>query len=135
MEPNPYQSPLHAGVPTDVPLPAELAPVSPQLARVARNIRAICVLYMIFGVVVLTAGVVTLLADRETHEIPAPAAIILVAAGAAGVISSFGVLRKRKWGILVCQVVSALYLMNFPVGTILGGYFLLNIGKVKDQFQ
>ncbi|MBI3469689.1 MAG: hypothetical protein HY000_42365 [Planctomycetes bacterium] len=118
---NPYQSPASmAG-----------AERSPDQVRIARNIRAICILYVIFGFFATLGGAVMLFDDQVS---PLAAGLVLLA-GLGGLISAIGVLRRRKWGIPFCQLMSGLYLLSFPIGTILGAYFLLNIRKVKDDFR
>ncbi|HEY1066777.1 MAG TPA: hypothetical protein VGE52_11730, partial [Pirellulales bacterium] len=123
---NPYQAPTTPAFAS----PAEnaTAPLPADLAKIVRNIRAICVLYLILGSIVALAGAGGLFveppagADRE--GIPKPFAAVMLILGLGGAISAFGVLTRRSWGVPFCQVISACYLLSFPVGTILGGYFL-----------
>ena len=134
-EDNPYQSPRAVnGEYADVSAVAEDPASAAKRARIARNIRAICLLYVVFGSIAVLAGIGLLVDDSPLQASPVFGWGLLVG-GCAGIISAMGVLRKRSWGILVCQIVSALYLLSFPVGTILGGYFLLNIGKVRSDFS
>lgn len=130
---NPYESPREPGI-TE-------AAISPKDAKIARNIRAICFLYIVFGglgvlvgVVGVLAGVAGALAGSQEQGLPPLVACLIGAVGFTGVVSAIGVLHKRTWGVPICQIVSALYLLSFPIGTLLGAYFLLNIGKVKKQF-
>jgi len=106
---------------------------SPGQARVARNIRAICILYIVFGSIAVLAGIGMLFDD--TGDIPRVVACLVASLGLCGVISAVGVLRRKAWGVPFCQIVSGLYLLSFPIGTILGAYYLLNIGKVRDDFR
>ena len=121
---NPYQSPSAATATPER---------SPQQKRIARNIRAICILYIVFGSLAVLGGVGMLFDD--SGEIPKWVACLVSGLGLCGVISAVGVLRRRTWGVPFCQVVSGIYLLSFPIGTILGAYFLLNIRKVKDDFH
>lgn len=121
---NPYQSPAE--------VPVEARP-SPEQTRLARNIRAICILYAVFGSVAVLAGIGLFFDD--TGAVPRVVPCIVLPLGLGGLVSAVGVLRKRAWGVPLCRVMSALYLLSFPIGTILGAYFLLNIGKVKDMFR
>ena len=105
-----------------------------QHARIARNIRAICILYVTFGCIVAPVGAVGLFSAEEDGMSVAVASLFLLS-GLAGVLSATGVLRRRKWGIPFCQIMSVLYLLVIPIGTILGGYFLLKIDNVRDQFR
>ena len=121
---NPYQSPSESGY---------VAPQSPEQPKIARNIRAICVLYIVFGGLAILGGIGGLVANQG--KMPWFAPYTILALGLCGVISAVGVLRRRRWGLLFCQVMSAIYLLSFPIGTILGGYFLFNIGKLKSEFR
>ena len=103
-----------------------------QKARIVRNIRAVCILYIVLGSVI-GLGSASLL--RGSEDIPPAAAVGLLVGGAAAVVAGVAVLRRKRWGVPLCRVVSVLYLLNFPIGTILGGYILVNIGKVKDEFR
>ena len=123
---NPYQSPNEESTVTDS--------ASLKKPRIARNIRAICVLYVIFGFLAVLGGIGILLDSKGTGVAPVVGWAVLLG-GSVGLVSAIGVIRKKSWGIPVCQIVSALYLLGFPIGTFLGGYFLFNIGKVKSEFQ
>jgi len=123
-ESNPYKSPNDV---TTVTVTS-----SPETLRIVRNIRAICILYVVFGAIAVLGGI-GMLSDPKDTKVSPSVAWAVVLGGSAGLISAIGVLRKSTWGIPVCQIVSALYLLGFPIGTILGGYFLLNIGKVKSE--
>ena len=134
-EVNPYQSPQAVDDQyADVLVVPEDPATAAKRARIARSIRAICLLYALFGTIFALAGIALLFDQSQPQASPVLGGVLFVG-GCAGVISSIGVLRKRRWGIPVCQIVSALYLLNFPFGTILGGYFLFNIGKVRGEFS
>jgi uncharacterized membrane protein HdeD (DUF308 family) len=123
---NPYEAPKTTStVPT---------PLSPEESRVARNIRAICILYVVFGAIAILGGI-GMVSDPKGMEVPPAVGWAVLVGGAIGLISAIGVLRKSPWGVPVCQIVSAVYLFGFPIGTILGGYFLLHIGQVKRAFR
>lgn len=122
---NPYKSPTA--------VTAASAERSPDHQKIVRNIRAICSLYVLLGLVAILASIA--LFSSASGEIPSWAAGLVFVLGLGGVISAVGVLRRKAWGVPFCQVVSAFYLLNFPIGTVLGGYFLLNIRKVRDDFR
>jgi hypothetical protein len=123
---NPYESPREAGN-------WRTGTISPEMAKTARNIRAICILYIVLGAFLMFIGIIFTLNFKEAAIYPL-VGIIAFITGCAGLISAIGVLRKCSWGVPVCMIVSAFYLLNFPIGTILGAYFLINIGKVKKCF-
>ena len=97
--------------------------------RIIRNIRAICVLYAVLGFVVTLGGSALMLTDDEAGGL----GILAFAAGVWSLVSAVGLLRRQKWGVPFCQIVSGFYVLSFPIGTLLGAYFLFNIGKVKDD--
>jgi tellurite resistance protein TehA-like permease len=105
------------------------------VSRIVRSIRAICILYVVFGALTVLAAVGALLGHGGPDPPPAALAWIFLVLGSASAVSAIGVLRKRAWGIPMCRIISAFYLLSFPFGTIFGGYLLLNIGKVKSQFR
>ena len=87
-DPNPYQSPS---------APATVPERSPEQLRIRRSIRAICILYMVFGSIAVLAGLGLLL---EGADGVSPLVALLVAGlGLAGVVSAAGVLGRRAWGI------------------------------------
>jgi hypothetical protein len=115
--------------------PIEPSPVSkdsPGRRRIARNIRAICVLYIVFGGIVAMGGIGVLF--DESGDVPNYVSGILFGLGLGGVLSAIGVLRRKTWGIPFCVVISVFYLLGFPLGTLLAAYFLINIGRVKSDF-
>jgi hypothetical protein len=118
---NPYESPRE--------MCGKLSTLSPEMARIARNMRAVCMLYVAFGAVE-SLGAIVLSFSRPPLDVPRPVAIgVMFTLGSAGLIGGLGMLRRYDWGVPVCRVTSVLYLLLFPIGTILGGYGLLNIGK------
>jgi len=62
------------------------------------------------------------------HDLPPWACWWRRARGGAGVRRS----EEDARGLL-CQVVSAVSLFNFPIGTTLGGDILVDIGKVQGE--
>jgi hypothetical protein len=41
-----------------------------------------------------------------------------------GLLAGIGLLKRKNWGRVLAIVVSFLNLLNFPLGTLLGGYSL-----------
>ena len=50
--------------------------------------------------------------------------LLLTVLSIPGLIAGFGLMKLRPWARIVTIVLSALHLMNFPVGTALGAYGL-----------
>jgi hypothetical protein len=78
------------------------------------------------------AGIVGAAADAEGALIAIPimgiagsfAATVLLILGLPGLIGGWGLLTYRPWARILVIVLSALNLLNFPVGTLLGIYGL-----------
>jgi hypothetical protein len=121
---NPYQSPTADSVAVEH---------TPEKAKVARNIRLICLLYVLFGLVGFGVGVALLLSEIEASNFGQ--IMVVTIAGLCGFISGMGVLLRKKWGLVFCQIVSIFFLASIPIGTLLGGYVLLNINKLRDEFR
>lgn len=119
-------------LPSEVPAASQQ---SPKQVRIARNIRAICLLYLIFGSIFTLVGIGAIFSGDTGDSMPRVVPYVLFLCGLGGVLSAIGVLKRRKWGVPLCLAMSGLYLLVIPIGTILGGYFLLNIDSVKQQFR
>ena len=50
--------------------------------------------------------------------------IFMVALALPGLLAGFGLLRRKNWGRVLAIIVSALNLLNVPIGTLIGGYSL-----------
>jgi len=78
------------------------------------------------------AGIVGAAAEPENALVAIPilgiagsfAATILLILGLPGLIGGWGLLNYRPWARILVIVLSALNLLNFPVGTVLGIYGL-----------
>lgn len=94
-----------------------------------------CFLLMAFFLLVVmggTAGIVGAAADAEDAAIAIPVlgiagtalAIFLTAFALPGLIAGYGLLKFKPWARILTIVLSALNLINVPLGTILGAYGL-----------
>lgn len=110
---NPYEVTFEESSPT------------PEQLNYVRNIRAISALYLFMGLVAALAGAALL--SEGAHW---PGGFFLMC-GAIATPSAIGLLRRKHWGVPGCKVVSVLYLVYIPIGTILGIYFLRNVHKVR----
>jgi hypothetical protein len=106
--------------------------IPPELVKRIRNIRTICILYAIFGVIGILAGY-TLLGVSVEDASP-NIAIALIVLSCMGIITAVGILQRRRWGISVCIFFSTACLPFFPIGTMLGVYMIYNVGKVEEAF-
>lgn len=79
-----------------------------------------------------TAGIVGAAADAEDAAIAIPVlgiagtalAIFLVTFAIPGLLTGYGILNYKPWARILGIVLSALNLINIPLGTILGAYGL-----------
>ncbi|MFK7821694.1 MAG: hypothetical protein AB8G99_23480 [Planctomycetaceae bacterium] len=102
----------------------ETAPTPTQLNYV-RNIRAISSLYVFMGLVAVIAGLAMLSSG------PRWLGGFFLVSGSLATVSAIGLLLRKRWGVPGCKLVSFLYLVYIPIGTILGIYFLRNVRKVR----
>ena len=110
---------------------------------VATHVKVLAVLYIIFGVcgLLLAFGMLAVfgiagLAAASTSEPDAWVALpvlgitgsalafVLIVLSLPGIIAGAGLLKFKPWARIVTIVISALNLMNFPFGTIIGIYGL-----------
>jgi hypothetical protein len=87
-----------------------------------RNIRAVSVLFSVVGSLLLLGGImVATLEPPNDREAMHPAVgIALTIVGLTGAVGGIAAFRgSRRWAPLV-YVMATLYILNFPLGTILG---------------
>ena len=109
----------------------------------ATHVKVLAVLYIIFGIcgLLLAFGLLTLfgiagMAAASTSEPDAWVALpvlgitgsalafVLITLSLPGIIAGVGLLKFKPWARIVTIVLSALNLMNFPFGTVIGIYGL-----------
>ena len=79
-----------------------------------------------------TAGIVGVAADAEDAAIAIPVlgiagtalAMVLIVFAVPGLVTGYGLLKYKSWARIAGIVLSALNLINFPFGTLLGAYGL-----------
>jgi hypothetical protein len=75
---------------------------------------------------VLLAGIGFMLHDEEaTVILPAIGIIVgtfLFLLSVPGIIGGIGLLSRKEWARILVLIVSALHLINFPIGTAFGAY-------------
>ena len=49
---------------------------------------------------------------------------VLLVSGGLSIVAGVGVLRGRAWGDVLAIVASLLHVLNFPIGTLVGGFTL-----------
>jgi O-antigen/teichoic acid export membrane protein len=75
---------------------------------------------------VLLAGIGFIVQDEEAAPILAVVGfaigIFLVLLSVPGIIGGIGLLKRKEWARILVLITSALHLLNFPIGTAIGGY-------------
>ena len=63
--------------------------------------------------------------------------VFFAALAVPGLLAGYGLLKRKKWGQILGIVDGILNLLNFPVGTALGGYtlFVLFQNSANDYFD
>lgn len=101
------------------------------------HIRAVAMLHIVFGALGTLTGAIAFIAimfggvlsgDAQAMGILGIVAVFVVTLltilSLPSIIGGIGCLNGRRWGRIVLIVVSALDLLNFPIGTAIGGYSL-----------
>ena len=86
----------------------------------------------IFGILiggfifVLLAGIGFAVQDEEAAPILAVVGfaigIFLLILSIPGIIGGVGLFKRKEWARILVLITSALHLLNFPIGTAIGGY-------------
>ena len=96
--------------------------------RETRNLRAVGMLYMVFGVLYcLIAGFVLAAVEPTDRKAEGIATGLIVFLGAYGVflfLAGHQLRQYKPWAWWTCAVLSGLGLLNFPIGTGVGIYSL-----------
>jgi hypothetical protein len=75
---------------------------------------------------ILLAGIGFIAQDEEASVILVAigsfVAIFLLVLSIPGIIGGIGLLKRKEWARILVLVLSALQLINFPIGTCIGGY-------------
>jgi hypothetical protein len=99
--------------------------------QVYRSVRAIAALFVLLGAVEVLSGTLMLTGpppDPRESGIPAVLAVILVVAGACGILVGTAILCRRPTLARLAYGWGVLYVLMFPVGTILSLYLWSNLG-------
>jgi peptidoglycan/LPS O-acetylase OafA/YrhL len=102
-----------------------------------RNVRAVAVLFIVLGSVLLLGGLVLALSGDPNPQEPMPPAVGFGMAfvGLAGAVGGIAVIRgSRRWAPLT-YIMAALYLLGFPVGTILSVVLFKGLSRYLDSFD
>ena len=96
-----------------------------------RNVRAVSLLFVVFGTILFFGGMVIALSEPpEGQDRLHPAfGVLLGILGLAGAVGGIAARRgNRRWSPLVYGM-ATLYILNFPLGTILGYVMLKGLSR------
>jgi small basic protein len=102
-----------------------------------RNVRAVSVLFVVFGSVLVLGGIGLALDEnrRPPEQIHPAVGVGIAIAGLAGAIGGIAALRgSRRWAPLV-YVMAALYVFGFPIGTILSIVMFKGLSRYLDSVE
>jgi hypothetical protein len=99
--------------------------------NVYRSVRAIAALFVLLGAVIVLGGILMLTGpppDPRESGVPPAFAVMLVAAGVCGVLGGAAILGRRPRLARLAYGWGALYVLMFPLGTLLSLYLWSNLG-------
>ncbi len=100
-----------------------------------RNIRAVSVLFVVLGVILVIGGYSLATKKEPEPEMGLAEGVALMVVGAAGVVGGSSVLSgNRKWAWLV-KVIAFVYLLAIPVGTILSIVMFAGLSRYLDSMD
>lgn len=89
---------------------------------------AIVMLLIAAFLIILLPSIGALTGDRDALGVLAVVGVsvggFLIVLALPELLAGIGLLRRRSWGRVLTIIVSFLNLLNFPIGTIIGGYSL-----------
>jgi len=100
-----------------------------------RNVRAVAVLFVVFGSIFALAGVAIAFGEQpppNEDQVPTWFEWVLTAIGLSGAAGGLAVLLgSRRWSKLA-YAIAAFYTLGFPIGTIMGYTFLTGLPTYFD---
>lgn len=101
-----------------------------------RNVRAAAVLYIFLSVFLVLGGIALLLSSPEPEQqkpVPPVVAIGLAAAGVAGFVAGLAIRRGNRRLTPLIYTVGFLYLIYFPIGTIVSVVVLRGLARYLNS--
>src|SRR5262245_48831376 len=97
------------------------------------SVRAIGTLYYLGGALMLLSGTAMITVVDPTEPMLRSLGVFYLVLGSVSVVVAWGLRRLRRWAGGASIVLSALTLFGFPIGTLLGGYFLYLLLSTKGR--
>jgi hypothetical protein len=102
-----------------------------------RNVRAVSVLFVVFGSVLALGGIGFVLDEKKMAEeqIHPAVAVGIALTGLAGAIGGVAALRGSRRLAPLVYVMAALYAFGFPIGTILSIVMFEGLSRYLDSVE
>jgi len=98
--------------------------------KIKRNVKAIGVLYTLWGSLLVLSSLVLLTANVPVwvYFIVPPFAVWILSTG-------IGILKLKNWARQSGCVLALFHLAAFPIGTLMGFLFLMTLSKAESIFE
>ena len=113
-----------------------------------QQINLIAYLYLALGILTLIGAFIVTLAiagggllseDQTAIAVTTTVGFVigglLAVGGILSIVAGYGLLKRRSWARTLTIVLSAINLLNFPIGTALGGYALYVMLKDESRAE
>ena len=102
-----------------------------------RNIRAVSVLFVILGSVLVLGGTVAAIAKNPNpqEQLPVAAAVCILIVGLTGAVGGVAALRGSRRLASLVYVMAALYVFGFPIGTILSIVMFKGLSRYLSSLE
>jgi hypothetical protein len=124
-----------------------MSPPAPAQSRVAGNLRLLAIFWFILSALRLIPGVMLFFLFGAVQGLLPPdvpgfvhgilqfISIVLIAAGAFGVLVGWGLLQRQPWARMLALVLGLLSLIDIPFGTAVGIYTLWALGPAESEAE
>lgn len=101
-----------------------------------RNVRAAAVLYIFLSVFLVIGGIALVFSSPEPEQpkpVPPAVAVGLAAVGVAGIVAGLAIRRANRRLTPLIYTIGFLYLLYFPIGTIVSIVVLRGLARYLDS--
>ncbi len=103
--------------------------LEPAEYRNYRNIRAISVLFVLLGAILALGGTAMAIEGPEADDPPRLVFVVMAIIGVTGVVGGIATWRGNPRWAPLAYVMAALYILGFPIGTLLSYIMLAGLPK------
>lgn len=108
------------------------------IEKLHQTFRVFCLFLGLFNVVLLLGSVAILLSSPEPEAdpetVPKWIAALCVPVGLLGAITSEATRNRKRWALDLIWIFAAIWLLAFPIGTVLGGYILYHFRTLRPYY-